>query len=293
MRRLRVERTDRLRSHARPPAGAAGNAAPLERADGPAVQDRRLQTAGVDLVPEGGPGEGALVAPEVVFPDRGGLVDVAVDVDDRHGRIHPLVRPQRLHQEPGVELRELEARDAVGARVRLRARPLGELIGRAGEMHTGGRMVDIQTLSFVFEAVTWLGQVLLSGMLDLYPKLRMAIFESNATWLPSLLEHCDRLFQLYRNERALKTDRLPSEAFRDQCFIAFESDEVPVFRQWDLFADWGVWSSDAYHHDGSDSWSAIRGMREAGVPEDVQAKLLGGNARRMYGVESRLFVTDE
>src|SRR5439155_1561395 len=56
----------------------------------------------------------------------------------------------------------------------------GELIGRAGEMHTGGRMVDIQTLSFVFEAVTWLGQVLLSGMLDLYPKLRMAIFESSA-----------------------------------------------------------------------------------------------------------------
>ena len=186
----------------------------------------------------------------------------------------------------------------LGAAARLPTPPAnmmspGELLGRAGEMLTGGRMVDIQTLSFVFEAVTWLGQVLLSGMLDLYPKLRMAVFESNATWLPSLLEHWDRLFRLYRNERALKTDRLPSEAFREQCFIAFESDEVPVFRQWDFFADWGVWSSDAYHHDGSDSWSAIRAMREAGVPEEVQAKLLGANARRMYGVESRLVVTDE
>src|SRR5205823_6288262 len=60
-----------------------------------------------------------------------------------------------------------------------------------------------------------------------------------------------------------------------------------------FFADWGVWSSDAYHHDGSDSWSAIREMQAAAVPEDVQGKLLGGNARRMYGVESRLFVTDE
>src|SRR5947208_1404278 len=115
----------------------------------------------------------------------------------------------------------------------------------------------------------------------------------NATWLPSLLEHWDRLFKLYRNERALKTERLPSEAFRAQCFIAFESDEKPVFRQWDFFADWGVWSSDTYHHDGSDSWSAIREMQAAAVPEDVQGKLLGGNARRMYGVESRLFVTDE
>src|SRR5438094_5861848 len=93
----------------------------------------------------------------------------------------------------------------LGTAVRLPTPPAnmmsrGELIGRAREIHTRGRMVDIQTLSFVFEAVTWLGQVLLSGMLDLYPKLRMAVFESNATWLPSLLEHWDRLFKLYRNE---------------------------------------------------------------------------------------------
>ena len=169
----------------------------------------------------------------------------------------------------------------------------GELVGRAGEMHTGGRMVDVQTLSFVFEAVAWLGQVLLSGMLDLYPRLRMAIFESNATWLPQLLAHWDRLFKLYANERNLKTERLPSEAFYQQCYIAFESDETATFRQWDVFEDVGVWSSDAYHHDGADSWSAIREMRAAGVPEAVQAKLLGGNARRMYGIEAKLAVTTE
>jgi hypothetical protein len=169
----------------------------------------------------------------------------------------------------------------------------GELVGRAGELHTGGRMVDVQTLSFIFEAVAWLGQVLLSGMLDLYPKLRMAIFESNSTWLPALLDHWDRLFKLYANERNLKTDRLPSEAFYQQCYIAFESDETATFRQWDVFENVGVWSSDAYHHDGADSWSAMREMRAAGVPEAVQAKLLGDNARRMYGIEGKLAVTEE
>jgi len=169
----------------------------------------------------------------------------------------------------------------------------GDLVGRAGEMHVGGRMVDVQTMSFIFEAVAWLSQVLLSGMLDLYPKLRMAIFESNSTWLPQLLEHWDRLFKLYANERTMKTDRLPSEAFYAQCYIAFESDEVPTFRQWDRFEDVGLWSSDAYHHDGADSWSAIREMRNVGVPEAVQAKLLGGNARRMYGIEGKTFVSEE
>ncbi len=169
----------------------------------------------------------------------------------------------------------------------------GELIGRAGQAANGGRMVDVQTMSFIYEAAVWLGTVLLSGMLDLYPKLRMAIFESNAGWLPSALAHWDRLFTLYANERPLKSDRLPSQAFREQCFIAFESDETPVFRQWDEFADWGLWSSDAYHHDGADSWSAIREMREAGVPEEVQAKLLGANARRMYGIEAKTFTEEE
>ncbi len=169
----------------------------------------------------------------------------------------------------------------------------GDLIARAGAIELGGKMVDVQTLSFVFEAMTWLSQILLSGFLEMYPKLKMAIFESNASWLPELLEHCDRLFKLYANERLIKTDRLPSEAFAEQCFIAFESDEEPVFRMWDRFAATGIWSSDCYHHDGSDSWSAIRTMNEAGVPAEAQAKMLGANARRMYGIDAKVFVTEE
>jgi predicted TIM-barrel fold metal-dependent hydrolase len=169
----------------------------------------------------------------------------------------------------------------------------GELIGRTGLMFLGERMVDVQTLSFVFEAMTWLSQILLSGFLDIYPKLRMAIFESNASWLPELLEHCDRLWKLYASQRKLKSDRLPSEAFRQQCFIAFESDEDPVFRQWEWFERTGLWSSDAYHHDGADSWSAIRRMNAAGTPPPVQEKMLGANARRMYGIEGEVFVREE
>ena len=42
-----------------------------------------------------------------------------------------------------------------------------------------------------------LSQVLLSGLLDRYPKLKMAVFESNAEWLPYMLKTCDRLFKLY------------------------------------------------------------------------------------------------
>lgn len=161
----------------------------------------------------------------------------------------------------------------------------GELVAYAG--------ADSQTLSFIFEIQVWLAQVLLCGFLDRYPRLKMAVFESNSQWLPAFLATCDRLFELYRNERKWNAQRLPSDAFHEQCVISFESDEEPTMRQWETFREVGIWASDAYHHDGADSWSAIRAMRKIGVPDDVQAKLLGGNARRMYNIDARVFVKRE
>ena len=121
---------------------------------------------------------------------------------DGHGARHAHV--------PGTELRAPLGPDYL-------ASP-GELFNHAG--------VDSQTLSFVYEMQVWLSQVLLGGLLDRYPKLKMAVFESNAEWLPYTLETCDRLFKLYARERGTPGDRLPSEAFHEQCVISFESDEV-------------------------------------------------------------------
>jgi uncharacterized protein len=171
--------------------------------------------------------------------------------------------------------------------------PLGrEYLASPGELFTRAG-VDSQTFSFIHEMQVWVSQILLTGFLDRYPSLKMAIFESNAEWLTYTLDTCDRLYKLYHRERGVHAKRLPSEAFHEQCVISFESDEISVFRQWDEYKDIGIWASDAYHHDGADSWSAIRNMTEAGVPSDVQAALLGGNARRMYGIEEKSFVTKE
>ena len=193
--------------------------------------------------------------------------------------------------------------------------PSGNISGRGGgypanwatgTQHSPGELMDkswqntgmfqgmiSQDWSFIWESMTWTNGVLMSGFLDRYPKLKMAIFESNSTWLPMVLEECDRAAKLHARERMggpLK--RLPSQAFRDQCLIAFESDEIPVYRMWKFYEDLCLWSSDHYHHDAEDAWEAIEHMNELGVPEEAQAKLMGENARRAYGVEPKLFVTE-
>jgi Amidohydrolase len=74
--------------------------------------------------------------------------------------------------------------------------------------------------------------------------------------------------------------------------IAFEGDEESVYRIWDHYENVGLWSSDYPHHDAEDAWEALELMERHKVPGAVQRKLLGENARRLYGIEPITAVTE-
>jgi len=150
-----------------------------------------------------------------------------------------------------------------------------------------------ESLGFIMEAMTWLTTVLMTGWLEKFPRLKCAVLESNATWLPLVLGRSRNFLDLYAFQRG--PDRPiadPVETFYRRCFIAFESDEAPVYRMWDLYENVGIWSSDYPHHDAEDVWEALEAMTKLGVPEAVQKKLLGDNARRLYGIEPVLVVKE-
>jgi hypothetical protein len=75
-------------------------------------------------------------------------------------------------------------------------------------------------------------------------------------------------------------------------WIAFESGEDTAVETWHRFRDIGVWASDYPHFDGEDAWEAIEHVQRAGIPEEVQAQMLGLNACRIYGIEPNLVVTE-
>jgi predicted TIM-barrel fold metal-dependent hydrolase len=148
-----------------------------------------------------------------------------------------------------------------------------------------------EALGFIFEAMTWLTTVLMTGWLEKFPRLRAAVLESNATWLPLVLARSRNFLDLYAFQRGPKV-RDPYEVFHERCFIAFESDEEPVYRMWDQYESVALWSSDYPHHDAEDVWEALELMERHKVPPAVRQKLLGENARRLYGIEPTLVVTD-
>ena len=86
---------------------------------------------------------------------------------------------------------------------------------------------------------------------------------------------------------------IPSRVFNERCFIGFESDETLVYRLWDVFQDVAIWSSDYPHHDAEDAWDAPAPHgRIRACPSRRSAKLLGENARRLYGIEPLMTVKE-
>jgi len=153
----------------------------------------------------------------------------------------------------------------------------------------GSKQAGDAAFGFIAEAMTWTAVVLMTGWLEKFPRLKVAILESNCSWLPLVLEKAETYLDLYKHTGEKIGD--PHEVFYKNCHIAFESDEVMAFRLWDLYENIGLWSSDMPHLDASDAWEAIDNMNKWNVPQPVQEKLLGGNARRLYGIEPKLVVS--
>src|SRR6202044_1678257 len=77
-----VQSTDLLDAHARAPRGLTHDLGPVDILCGCPVHDRRAVSFIVDLVVERGFRRAPLTGRDVLVPQGGSLVDVAVDVDD-------------------------------------------------------------------------------------------------------------------------------------------------------------------------------------------------------------------
>ena len=162
-----------------------------------------------------------------------------------------------------------------------------ELILRTIATSELSHMFLINVQNFQAEAALWVSMVLMSGFFERHPKINAAVFEASSTWLSFLIDECDKVYRLYRNERQLPAlKKLPSETFFEHCMTGFEGDEAPPARLPEFYGDILCWSSDVYHHDGDDVWRAIQTMQKYQLPRENQAKFLGANARRLYKVQA-------
>lgn len=130
------------------------------------------------------------------------------------------------------------------------------------------------------------------GVFDLFPKLRIGLFESFCGWMPYLIEKLDDGF---KKNGALtpKMKRNASEiAAGGQLFCAAEADEEHTpYAIESLGEDIWLFSTD-YPHGGSPWPDGVKLIAEQDMPESAKVKLLGTNALRflprLAGVASKV-----
>ena len=131
-----------------------------------------------------------------------------------------------------------------------------------------------------------LGHMIYSGVFERYPKLQVGSIEMELSWVPHFLDRLDYNYTqrgITDDTYRFREDMLPSDYFHRQVFLGFQEDTLGIRLREFIGVDNLLWGADYPHPEGTFPYS--RQVLEeilADCTEDEQAKIVGGNARRVY-----------
>jgi predicted TIM-barrel fold metal-dependent hydrolase len=128
------------------------------------------------------------------------------------------------------------------------------------------------------------------GVLERFPRLRVALLEGNCSWAPWLFYRLDEHYEWVGWYEAPDLKKKPSEYFRANCFLSVESDEETVKQYVEWFGDDNLVFSTDYPHGDSKYPHAVEAFLKLPLSEESQRKILCDNWSRLYGIEPRIVV---
>jgi predicted TIM-barrel fold metal-dependent hydrolase len=126
--------------------------------------------------------------------------------------------------------------------------------------------------------------IILGGVLERFPALKVGFLECNCGWAPSWLQRMDRHWgQLGKIDTPLLTMK-PSEYFKRQCVIGCEGDEADIGHVVQQIGDDNIVFSTDYPHSDSDFPKATQEFFHQEIPADSRRKILWDNCVKFYGI---------
>ena len=165
--------------------------------------------------------------------------------------------------------------------------PLFKYDKEPGEVAFGGDPIRVLT-RFGGNSGLNAVQLLLSGIFDRFPKLRIYWAETQMGWLPYYYDQLDDVYkrskhwmERYFNLKPLK--KSPSEYFREHFYWGFIYDRIGLRMRYDIGVDRVMWGNDFPHSAGDwpNSQKVIADIF-SGVPEDEKQKMLVDNAVNFF-----------
>ena len=163
--------------------------------------------------------------------------------------------------------------------------------GRAGHQESQEQLA-VASPAFLINTDYWVRMsvtyMIFSGVFERYPQLQVGAVEHELGWIPYYLAQCDYTYtQRPRGEgwHQFKGDPLPSDFFHRNVFLSFQEDAMGIRDREVIGVDNILWGSD-YPHVESTFPRSQEILREILSPctEEEKAKIVGGNAARIYGL---------
>jgi predicted TIM-barrel fold metal-dependent hydrolase len=135
------------------------------------------------------------------------------------------------------------------------------------------------------DAVTSVFDLIFTGVLERYPRLKFVLVENEIGWIPFVLHQWDRYVQRFGAKRPIAIDKPPSFYFNRQIYNTFFNDPPGGH----VLSFWGqdicLWSSDYPH--GNSTWPNSRQIIARDLSQldpETRAKVLRENVARLYNL---------
>ena len=134
-----------------------------------------------------------------------------------------------------------------------------------------------------------MGTLVLGGVFERHPMLKVVCVEADAGWVPHYMYRMDHAYKRHRYwlPPGQELSKLPSEYFRENIYVTFQDDWV-AFKTAHL-VNWHrlMWANDFPHSDSTWPWSQeLLAEHRADLTDEQADAILGGNVAQLYDIDT-------
>jgi predicted TIM-barrel fold metal-dependent hydrolase len=143
-------------------------------------------------------------------------------------------------------------------------------------------------LSIVRGCQDIMGMLVLGGVFDRHPGLKVVCVEADAGWVPHFMYRMDHAYKRHRYwlPPGQTLSKLPSEYFAENIYVTFQ-DDWSAFKQADEM-NWHrlMWANDFPHSDSTWPWSQeLLASHAATLRPEQEEAILCANVADLYGID--------
>ncbi len=133
-----------------------------------------------------------------------------------------------------------------------------------------------------------LGMLILGGVFERHPALKIVCVEADAGWVPHYMYRMDHAWKRHRNwlPAGQQLSKLPSEYFRENVYTTFQDDWVAFEVAGLMNHERLLWANDFPHSDSTWPWSQQMLAEQGAKLTPVQReRVLSANTAELYGID--------